>query len=221
MDIDGLGEKQVQRFLEEGLISDAAGIYDLTAEQLEGLEGFAETSAENLLAAIDASKQAPFGRVLFALGLNGVGSVTAEALVRHFGSIDELLNAGEERIQEVEGVGPILAEAIIEQLCDERTLSLIEDLRRHGLRFELDESERDAGDGPLRDRTFVLTGTLPELSREQATEMIKRAGGKVTGSVSKKTDYVIAGDSPGSKLAKAEELGIEILDEAGLKVLLG
>ena len=149
-------------------------------------------------------KRTPFARVLFALGLDGVGSVTAEALARHFGSIDELLGAGEERIEEVDGVGPILAELIVEQLADERTLALIADLRRQGLRFELDAAERRAGEGPLQDKTFVLTGTLPELSREQAIGLIKAAGGKVTGSVSKKTDYVVAGDSPGSKLAKAE-----------------
>ena len=221
MDIDGLGEKQAQRFLEDGLITDAAGIYDLKAEQLTGLEGFGEVSATNLLTAIEASKQAPFGRVLFALGLDGVGSVTAEALARHFGTIDALLEAGEERVQEVDGVGPILAEGIVAQLADERTLGLIAALRRHGLRFELDEAERRAGEGPLEGRTFVLTGTLPDLSRERATELIKRAGGKVTGSVSKKTDYVVAGDSPGSKLGKAEELGVEILDEPGLLELLG
>jgi DNA ligase (NAD+) len=163
----------------------------------------------------------PFSRVLFALGLDGVGSVTAEALAAHFGSIDELLAAGQERIEEVDGVGPILAESIVEQLSDERTLALIADLRERGLRFELDEAERRAGEGPLEGRAFVLTGTLPELSREQATELIKRAGGKVTGSVSKKTDYVVAGDSPGSKLAKAEKLGVEVIDEDGLRELAG
>ncbi len=220
MDIDGLGEKQAQRFLEDGLITDASGIYELTADQLTGMERFGEVSAANLLAAVEASKAQPFARVLFALGLDGVGSVTAEALARHFGSIDELLAAGEERIQQVDGVGPILAEGIVEQLSDERTVKLIEELRRHGLRFELDAAERRAGEGPLQDRTFVLTGTLPELSREEATEMIKRAGGKVTGSVSKKTDYVVAGDSPGSKLAKASELGVTILDEPALRELL-
>ncbi len=220
MDIDGLGEKQAMRFLEDGLITDASGIYELTAEQLTGLEGFGEVSARNLLTAIEDSKKMPFARVLFALGLDGVGSVTAEALARHFGSIDDLLEAGEEGIQEVDGVGPILAESIVEQLSDERTLALIAELRRHGLRFELDEAERRASEGPLQDKTFVLTGTLPELSREQATDLIKGAGGKVTGSVSKKTDYVVAGDSPGSKLAKAEKAGVEIIDEAGLRALL-
>ena len=221
MDIDGLGEKQAKRFLDDGLIADASGIYELTAEQLAGLEGFGEVSAAKLLGAIEDSKRTPFARVLFALGLDGVGSVTAEALARHFGSIDELLGAGEERIEEVDGVGPILAGLIVEQLADERTLALIADLRRQGLRFELDAAERRAGEGPLQDKTFVLTGTLPELSREQAIGLIKAAGGKVTGSVSKKTDYVVAGDSPGSKLAKAEKLGVEIIDEAALRDLVG
>ncbi len=221
MDIDGLGEKQAYRFLEDGLIKDAAGIYDLTEEQLTELEGFGEVSARNLLASIDASRAVPFPRVLFALGLAGVGYVTAEALAEHFGSIDAILAADEEEIQRVDGVGPILAEQIVEQLTDERTLELIEKLRGHGLKLELDAAERRRAEGPLEGKTFVLTGTLPELSREQATKLIKRAGGKVTGSVSKKTDYVVAGDTPGSKLAKAEELGTEILDEAGAEEVAG
>ena len=221
MDIDGFGEKQAYRFLEDGLITDAAGIYDLTSDQLVELDRFGEVSAANLIAAIEGSKQQPFSRVLFALGLAGVGFVTAESLARHFGSMDALLGAGEEEITEVDGVGPILAEQILEQLSDERTRSLIEALGERGLSFELDAAERRAAEGPLQDKTFVLTGTLPELSREQAADLIKRAGGKVTGSVSKNTDYVVAGDSPGSKLAKAEELETEILDEDGLRELVG
>ena len=216
MDIDGFGEKQAQRFLEDGLITDAAGIYDLTAEQLTDLERFGEVSAGNLIKAIGDSKRAPFPRVLFALGLAGVGFVTAEALAQHFGSIDALLAAGEEEITEVDGVGPILAEQILEQLSDERTLALIEALRERGLRLELDPSERRSDDGPLQGKTLVITGTLPDLSREQAGALIKRAGGKVTNSVSKKTDYLVAGGSPGSKLAKAEMFETEILDEEGL-----
>jgi DNA ligase (NAD+) len=221
MDIDGFGEKQAYRFLEDGLITDAAGIYDLTAEQLTDLERFGEVSARNLIEAIEASKRSPFPRVLFALGLAGVGFVTAEALAQHFGSIDALLAAGEEEITEVEGVGPILAEQIVEQLSDERTLALIEALRERGLRLELDASERRTEDGPLQGKTLVITGTLPDLSREQASALIKRAGGKVTNSVSKKTDYLVAGDSPGSKYAKAEKFETEILDEAGLLKLVG
>ncbi len=221
MDIEGFGEKQAQRFLEEGLIRDAADIYDLTASQLEGLEGFGEISAQNLIAAIEASKAQPLPRVLFALGLAGVGSVNAEALALHFGSISALAAAQPEEIEEVDGVGPILAEQVAEQLGDERTDDLIARLRERGLRMELDASERRQEGGPLDGKTFVLTGTLPELTREEAGAMIKRAGGKVTSSVSKKTDYVVAGDSPGSKLAKAEKFETTILGEAGLRELLG
>jgi DNA ligase (NAD+) len=220
MDIDGLGEKQALRFLEEGLIEDVAGIYELGEEQLAGLEGLGEVSARNLVAAIDASRERPFKRVLYALGLPGVGAVTAEALADHFGSIDALRAADPERIEEVEGVGPIMAVQIAESLADEPTWRLVEKLRERGLRLEQDASERRASGGPLEGKTLVLTGTLPELTREEAAAAIKAAGGKVVNSVSKKTDYVVAGESPGSKLAKAEKLETEILDEAGLRKLL-
>jgi DNA ligase (NAD+) len=221
MDIDGLGEKQALRFLQEGLIADVADIYELGEEQLEGLEGFGEISIRNLLAAIDASRSRPFKRVLYALGLPGVGYVTAEALADHFGSIDALHTADPEQIEEVEGVGPIMAMQIAESLADERTWELVEKLRQKGLRLEQDASERRATGGPLEGKTFVLTGTLPELTREEAGALIKTAGGKVVNSVSKKTDYVVAGENPGSKLAKAEKYETEILDEAGLLSLLG
>jgi DNA ligase (NAD+) len=221
MDIEGLGEKQALRFLEEGLIEDVADIYELDAERLAGLEGFGELSAANLLAAIDASRQRPFKRVLYALGLPGVGAVTAEALADHFGSMRELMEAQPEQIEEVEGVGPIMAVQIAESLADEPTRNLIDKLGERGLRLEQDASERRAAGGRLEGRTLVLTGTLPELTREEAAALIKAAGGKVAGSVSKNTDYLVAGDNPGSKLAKAEELETEIVDEAGLKQLLG
>jgi DNA ligase (NAD+) len=221
MDIEGLGEKLSARFLEEGLIRDQADIYDLTAERLTGLDGFGEVSARNLIEAIDASKGQPFGIVLFALGLPGVGYVTAQALGEHFGTIDALLAADTSEIERVEGVGPIMAEQLREELSEEPTLELIHRLRERGLRFELSAAERRAAEGPLDGKTLVLTGTLPELSREEATKLIRRAGGKVTGSVSRNTDYVVAGDSPGTKRAKAEELGVEIVDEAGLRELLG
>jgi len=220
MDIDGLGEKQAYRFLQEGLISDVADIYDLTEEQLLGLEGFGEISARNLLAAIDASRGRPFKRVLYALGLPGVGYVTAEALADHFGSIDELHEADPEAIEEVEGVGPIMAQQIAESLADDPTWELVEKLKQKGLRLAADPSERRATGGPLEGKTVVLTGTLPVLTREEAAALVKGAGGKVTNSVSKKTDYLVAGDNPGSKLAKAEQVGTEILDEEGLKELV-
>jgi DNA ligase (NAD+) len=220
MDIDGLGEKQALRFLEEGLIADVADIYDLNVEQLVELDRFAEISARNLVAAIDASRERPFKRVLYALGLPGVGYVTAEALADHLGSIDALHEADPEQIEEVEGVGPIMAVQIAESLADEATWALIEKLREKGLRLEADPSERRAEGGPLEGKTVVLTGTLPELTREQAAALVKDAGGKVVNSVSKKTDYVVAGESPGSKLAKAEKLGTAVLDEAGLRALV-
>jgi DNA ligase (NAD+) len=220
MDIDGFGEKQASRFLGEGLIADVADIYDLTEEQLVALERFGETSARNLVASIDGSRARPFKRVLYALGLPGVGYVTAEALADHFGSIDALHEADPEAIEEVEGVGPIMAVQISESLTDDATWELVEKLREKGLRLEADASERRREGGPLEGKTVVLTGTLAVLTREEAAALVKSAGGKVTSSVSKKTDFVVAGDNPGSKLAKAEKFGTAILDEAGLRELV-
>jgi DNA ligase (NAD+) len=219
MDIEGLGEKNAMRFLDEGLISDPADIYDLTAERIAELEGFGEVSARNLVAEIEASKERPFGIVLYALGLPGIGYVNANAIAAHFGSMDRLLEADAGEIAEVDGIGPVLAEQLGEELADEAVLDLVARLRERGLRFELSEEERRAEGGPLDGRTLVLTGTLPELTRDEATALIRRAGGKVTGSVSRKTDYVVAGDSPGSKRAKAEELGVQVIDEATLREL--
>ena len=221
MEIDGLGEKQALRFLDEGLISDVADIFELTEERLTGLEGFGEVSARNLIASIEAARGRRFTRVLYALGLPGVGYVTATALADHFGSIDALRVADPEQLAEVEGVGPVMALQIAESLADEHTWALVEKLREKGLRLEQDPSERRATGGPLEGKTLVLTGTLEGLTREEATALVRGGGGKVTSSVSKKTDYVIAGESPGTKLAKAEKLGVEVLDEAGLRELLG
>jgi DNA ligase (NAD+) len=220
MDIEGLGEKNVMRFLDEGLITDPASIYDLTAERIAELEGFGETSANALMREIEGSKESPFGRVLYALGLPGIGWVNAAAIAEHFGSIDALIAADAEAITEVEGIGPVLAESLREELADDAVLELIARLRERGLRFEVTAAERRAESGPLDGKTFVLTGTLPELSRDEATRLIRAAGGKVTGSVSKKTDYLVAGDSPGTKLAKAEEVGTEVIDEGGLRDIL-
>jgi DNA ligase (NAD+) len=221
MDIEGLGEKNAMRFLEEGLITDPASIYDLTPERLVELDRFGEQSARNLISEIERSTQRPFGIVLYALGLPGIGYVNAQALAEHFGSIDALLAADVAEVEQVEGIGPVLAEQVKEELADEAVLELIQRLRERGLRFELAASERRAEGGPLEGKTFVLTGTLPTLTREEASALIKRAGAKVTGSVSRNTDYVVAGDSPGSKLAKAEELGVEVVDEQALQKLVG
>ena len=218
MDIEGLGEKQVAALQERGLLHTAADIYRLTAEQLLELEGYGEVSVRNLLDAISASRERPFARVLFALGIEEVGEVTGRNLAQRFRDIDALLAATPEEIEDTPGVGEKMAALIRSQLDDERMRTLIEQLREIGLRFA--EEGPPPSEGPLAGRTLVLTGTLPDLSREAATERILAAGGRVTGSVSKKTDYVVAGASPGSKLEKAERLGVSVLDEAGLLALL-
>jgi DNA ligase (NAD+) len=219
MDIEGLGEKQAAILLEEGLVSSAADFYRLTEEQLVVLERFGEVSTRNLLESIQSSKQRPFARVLFALGIEEVGEVTGRNLAMSFRGIDALLEAPVERIEEVPGIGEKMAVSIHEQLHEERMQSLIEDLRELGLCFS--EEGPLPSEGPLAGKTLVLTGTLPNWSREQATERILVAGGRVSTSVSKKTDYLVAGESAGSKLQKAERLKVPVLDEDGLRELLG
>jgi DNA ligase (NAD+) len=219
MDIEGLGERQAERLLDEGLIRNVADIYKLREEDLVRLEGFGRVSAGNLLAAIAASKTQPFHRVLFGLGIQGVGGVGARALARHFGAIDALLRASAEEVEQVEGFGPVLARTIVETLAEERTRDLIERLRAHGLDLE-ERGAAVSAEGPLSGRSFVITGTLPTMSREEATRRIEEAGGNVTGSVSGRTDYVVAGADAGSKLERARELGTEVIDEPGLEALL-
>jgi DNA ligase (NAD+) len=216
--MEGLGEKQVATLQQAGLVKTFGDFYRLTAEQLTALDGYGKVSAEKLLRAIEASKAQPFGIVLFAVGIEGVGYVTGRSLAAQFRSLDALLAATPEQIAQTPGVGPKLAELVAGQLADPQLRAVFEDLRAIGLRLEQDGPP--PGEGPLRDHTFVLTGTLPDLTREEATERIMAAGGKVTGSVSKKTSYVVAGASPGSKLEKAEKLGVPVIDEAGLLELL-
>jgi len=218
MDIDGLGEKQVALLQERGLAHTAADLYRLEEPQLIELEGFGEISARNLLAAIESSKARAFSRVLFALGIEEVGEVTGRNLAQRFRDIDALLGASPEEIAETPGVGEKMAQSIRAQLDVPRMRSLIADLRELGLCFR--EDGPPPSEGPLAGKTLVLTGSLPELSREQATERITAAGGRVTGSVSKKTDYLLAGESPGSKLEKAERMGVAVIDEPGLLALL-
>jgi len=218
MDIDGLGEKQVERFQQLGWVRTAADFYRLTAEQLTELEGFGEVSARKLVDAIETSKERPFGVVLFAIGIEGVGYVNGRNLAQRFGTVERLLAATPEQIAETPGLGPKTAQLIADQLADPQMQALIEDLRQLGLQFEADTPP--PGEGPLAEKTLVLTGTLPNLTREEATEKILAAGGRVTSSVSKKTDYVVAGESPGSKLEKAERLGVAVLDEPGLLAVL-
>ena len=220
LDLDGLGEENARRFLDTGLISSFADIYELTVERLTELERFGETSAGNLVQAIEASKRQPFHLVLYALGLPGIGYVNARNLARHFRSMDALLAASQEELTAVEGMGPILAATVHETLAEGQVRELIERLREHGLNME-EEGPAPAAEGPLAGKTVVLTGTLPNLTRPEATALVEAAGAKVTGSVSKKTDYLVAGEDPGTKLTKAQELGTEILDEDGLLALVG
>ncbi len=214
MDIAGLGEKQVAVLQEHELVRTPADFYRLTEEQLLPLERFAEISVRNLLQAIEASKERPFARVLFALGIEEVGEITAQNLAQQFGDVDALLAASAEEIASTPGIGEKTAALIREQLDNEQMRALIDDLRKLGLRFA--EAGGAPSGGPLAGKTLVLTGTLPQLSREQASERIRAAGGRVTSSVSRKTDFLLAGASPGSKLEKAQRLGVAVIDEAQL-----
>ncbi len=220
MDIEGLGEKQVALLQQQDLVRTAADYYRLHEhrEQLLELEGFGELSVAALLEAIEASKQRPFGRVLFALGIEEVGEVTGRNLAMRFRNIVALLDASAEELAETPGIGEKMSASIHAQLHDERMLALITDLRAIGLCFA--EAGPAPTSGPLAGKTVVLTGTLPTLSREQATERVQAAGGRVTSAVSKKTHYLVAGEGPGSKLEKAERLHVRVLDERGLLDLL-
>ncbi len=218
MDIDGLGEERVSQIMKAGLATLPPDLYRITVEQLAALEGYGETSATRLVEAIAATRERPFGRVLFGIGLEGVGFVTGGNLAMRFRTIENLLAASAEEIAETPGVGPKNAELIHGQLQREDFRELIADLQAQGVKME--EEGAPPGEGPLSGKTLVLTGSLPTLTREEATLKIQGAGGRVTSSVSKKTDYVVAGESPGTKLEKAERLGVEVLDEDGLEELL-
>ena len=218
-DIEGVGEQFVRRLWELGLVRSLPGLYRLTKDQLLELDGFQEKSASNVIAAIEASKAVPFSRVLFGLNIPDVGWVTAQSLARHFGSVGKLSGATQEEVEEVDGIGPERAEAIVEWFADADNRALVEELQQLGLRFEAGPEERPV-EGPLTGSTYVVTGTLEDLTREEARKALEEKGAKVADSVSKKTTGVIAGENPGSKLAKAEQLGVPVLDEAALKELL-
>lgn len=219
LDIEGMGGQTVKTLIDKGLIRDEADIFSLTAEQLLELDGFAEKKVNNLLASIDAAKSRPLARVITALGVDGVGSTVAVALANHFGSLEALANAAVEELQETTNVGAILAQGIYTWFRDPYHLGVLEKLKNAGLTMQAEAREKVSS--ALEGLTFVLTGTLPTLSRDQAAEMIQENGGKVTSTVSKKTSYVLMGDSPGSKAEKAAKLGVPIISEDDLKHLLG
>jgi len=242
MNIEGLGEVMVAQLLghtlaEAGevetiaaevdvaeeptrgaLVHSIADIYKITKEDLLSLERVGEKTADSILAEIERSKTAPLNRVLLGLGIRHVGERTAQALAEEFGSMDALIAASEEDLTKVNDIGPKVAATVREFFANERNLALVERLREFGLTFTAEKKERGT---KLEGLTFVLTGTLPTLTREEAKERIERAGGKVSGSVSKKTSYVVAGEEAGSKLEKAEQLGVKVVDEAGLLEMLG
>jgi DNA ligase (NAD+) len=219
MDIEGVGEQFVRRLWALGLLRSMPDLYRITPEQLMELDGYGEVSARKAVDAIELSKQQPFSRVLFGLNIPDTGWVTAQNIARHFGSVDQLLAAAQEEIQEVDGIGPERAEAIATWFADETNRQLVAELRELGLRFESGAEDRPV-EGPLSGQTYVITGTLERRSREEARAALEALGAKVTDSVSKKTTGVIVGESPGSKLAKAEKAGVPILDEAALDALL-
>jgi DNA ligase (NAD+) len=219
MDIEGVGEQFVRRLWEEGLLRSMPDLYRLTAERLAELDGYGEISARNAVEAIELSKRQPFSRVLFGLNIPDVGWVTARNLALHFGDIDRLLEASQEDVQAVEGIGPDRAESIAEWFADEQNRSLVAELRALGLRFELDAEDRPV-EGPLTGSTYVITGTLQDYSREDAKAALEVLGAKVSDGVSSKTTGVIVGESPGSKVAKAQKAGVPLLTETELKALL-
>ncbi|KIO50246.1 NAD-dependent DNA ligase LigA [Nitrosospira sp. NpAV] len=226
MNIDGLGDKLVEQLVDNAIIRTPADLYRLGLAALAALERMAKKSAGNIINAIEKSKHTTLARFIYSLGIRNVGETTAKDLARYFGNLDRLMTADTEVLQQVPDIGPVVAESIVDFFAERHNLEVIEQLRAGGVRWEegsgtqLAEADSGVGLGQLRGKTFVLTGTLPNLSREDAKEKIEALGGKVTGSVSKRTDYVVAGSDPGSKYDKAVELRIAILDERGLLQLV-
>lgn len=219
MDIEGLGDKLVDQLVEANLVHTLADIYKLDLNTLSNLERMAQKSAQNILDALEASKKTTLARFIYALGMRNVGEATAKDLAKHFGSLNALMEAGTEKLLEVNDVGPVVAESITNFFSEAHNQSVIAELIAAGIHWPESEGKQ-AASGNLLGKTLVLTGTLPTMSRDTAKELIEAAGGKVSGSVSKKTDFVVAGVEAGSKLDKAQELGVAILDEAGLLALL-
>jgi DNA ligase (NAD+) len=221
MDIEGLGDKLVDQLVDAGLVDTLPGLYALDVDRLAALERMADRSAQNLLAALAKSRRTTLARFLYALGIRHVGETTAKDLARHFGSLERVVEASIEQLLEVSDVGPVVAQSIRTFFDQTHNREVVQQLRDGGVAWDETQGTADARPKPLAGKTFVLTGALPSLTRDDAKAMIEAAGGKVTGSVSKKTDFVVAGAEAGSKLDKARELGVALLDEAGLRALLG
>lgn len=220
MDIEGLAVKGVRALIAAGLVKDEADLFTLKAEQLATLEGYGELKIKNLLAGLESAKAQPLERVIVSLGIPGVGGVVARTLVKHFGSIEKLMDATPDQIDSIGGLGPSAAETVTAWFADPRNRDRVVRLRAAGVQMAAESAVVVRSD-VLAGLTFVLTGTLPTLTRDEAAALIETNGGKVTGSVSKKTSYVVAGEAAGSKLEKAASLGVPVLDEDGLKRLIG
>jgi DNA ligase (NAD+) len=221
MDIEGLGDRLVDQLVDAGLVKTPADLFTIDANTMSALDRMGEKSAANLCDALDRARQTTLARFIFALGIRHVGESTARDLARHFGALDRLLAADEAALLQVPDVGPVVAASIVRFVAQPHNREVIDQLRAAGLRWPESEGEAAAPAGPLAGKTLVLTGTLPTLAREAASAMILAAGGKVSGSVSRKTDYVVAGTEAGSKLEKAAALGVTVIDEQGLLQLLG
>jgi DNA ligase (NAD+) len=220
-DIEGVGEQTIRTLWDKGLVRSLPDLYRLRKEQLLELDGFGEISATNAIQQIEASRtRVPFSRVLLGLNIAGIGWVLAQNLARHVGNVDRLMSATPEELAEVEGFGPDRAEAVVEWFADEDNRRLVEELRSLGLAFELAEADKPV-EGPLTGNQYVITGTLESLSREEAKEALEALGAKVSDNVSKKTTAVFVGESPGSKVAKAQKAGVPLQTEDDLKQLLG
>lgn len=219
MDIDGLGEKIVDQLVEKGMVHDVSDLYPLKATELEKLERMGKKSSETLVREIEQSRNLDFGRLLFGLGIRHVGERTAQLLAEHFGSMDDLLHAPVEELEQVREVGPEIAESIRRFFHEPQNRRLIERLRDYGLPMK-SAVRRQRLPQVFAGKTFVLTGTLDNMTREEATALIEERGGRVTSSVSRKTNFVVAGSDPGSKLDKARAAGVPILDEAALRAML-
>lgn len=221
LDIETFGEKVAVQVVAQGLVEDVADIFTLTKEQLLELEGFAEKKAQKLLDAIAAARTRPLSQLISALGIRGVGEVAARDLAAHFGSLDALAQASVEDLQQIEGIGPSVSQAVVDWFARKRNRLVLKKLERAGVWPTAEVRRAEASAGPFAGQTFVITGTLPTLSRDEAKAYIEARGGKVTDSISKKTAYLVVGEAPGSKLAKAQSLNIPILDEAQLRALGG
>jgi DNA ligase (NAD+) len=220
LDIDGLGEKLIEQLVERGVVTRLSDVFRIGAAALEGLDRMGEKSARNLAAALDKARRTTLARFLIALGIRHVGETVAELLARHFGDLDALLEAGAAEIEAVPGIGPIIAESVAAFFANPRNRAEVDELRKLGLSWEKTAPAPPRGEGPLAGKIFVLTGTLEGMTRGEAKQQIEARGGKVTGTVSKKTSYVVAGAEPGSKLAAARDLGVTVLDQAAFDALL-